>query len=69
MLSRHLLISYGITITGELLLSPLKTKRIALVKDTSTFCGGLAPGEAGTSDLASGVVMLLLATLVAVSFG
>jgi len=53
----------------ELWLSPPKTKRIAMVKDTSTFFGELAPGEAGTSDLASGVVMPLLATLVAVSIG
>ena len=60
---------HGIKIIGELWLSPLKTKRIAMVKGTSTFCGELAPGEAGTFDLASGVVMLLLATLVAVSIG
>ena len=69
MLSRRFLILYGIKITGELWLSPLKTKRIAMVKDTSTFCGELAPGEAGTSDLVSGVVMLLSATLVVVSIG
>jgi len=54
---------------GALWLLPFKMKRFALVEDTSTFCGALAQGEAGTSDLALGVAMLLLATKVAVSIG